>query len=269
MAQLTLKNSLTSRPLAVYPWSKAILSNLKQLVDGAPEADEETAEIWAAALGIPPADMIKWLRWRRLPSTETRYSGREPSLPRKRASSPPRTLHTQIQSVSNHALVENRRSHLPTPSSASPSPRNQNLYLKHEPPPSPVSATSRPLSVFSPVGTSFPGNISAHEVGGPTSPIQPLIAPSQQLSPHPSSVLPASTIPQATPLLSHPSEPPPKPSLREFMRKQFPTREAFDQAAGFPTISNFDKTLEVFNQLGKDATRAMERLSKMPGANMA
>lgn len=230
---------------------------------------------WASLLirenqGANEGTIHAWLNWRRkyanpatlaysyptlYPSPQTSPSQSQPPVP-----APP---------LRGLSIGVDHGSHLPTPSSASPSPRNPELAFKDEPPPSPIfSSTNMPLSRSSPVSGTFgePGILRHSRRDSEHGNLQ---SPATAFSNFTIPAVPArkSSQPSVPPLLFPPVPPAQKPSLADFIRSRHPSRKEFDKTAESLVTNSVEESLQLFIKMGEDAHAAIGRLSKMDGVN--
>ncbi|KAF8317618.1 hypothetical protein DL93DRAFT_509949 [Clavulina sp. PMI_390] len=285
------------------PWlTESLLERLQDVYSMDQEADAGSLADYIELCNIAGVDREKaeqFARWRTMPRTRALY-GEEPmhtptrgsaGPPATGSTSAPQTRHSSAQtpppptagispSREPPPLMMERRSHLPTPSSSSPSPRYIAVQLKNEPPSSPVSpqlhspsfniphpplpATGSPggVGLFQPPAT-LPSHPKAPEM--PTSPVvTPSTVPSpmtQQRSSIASPSLSPST--RFERMTITPSAP---PSLREYMRSHYPTRAAFIRAVsgvGQGEQGGFERTIKLFERSGEDARKRLEKLRRL------
>lgn len=230
---------------AVFRSILPILPQLNQLYAQNPSVSVERAMHWAATLGLKNCNGIieQWLNHRRLDDKE---SGKAVSTPQNLPMQPP--------SADTNAPYTRAATHLPTPSSASPSPRTSMLHLKEEPQ-SPSFGSPLPL-LASPIAA---GNRNTSR---------------RQLQEHPIS----SSYPNSPVEFAHPSGPlhqgawhaPAHQPIRvrpqdfsEFIRSQYPNRAAFDAAVQKMKVEDANGALAAFTRMGREAADAIADLNKV------
>jgi hypothetical protein len=215
-------------------------------------------------LNAPPGIIEQWLNWRRLDEEESN----------KRLSAP-HNLSTQSPCSGSNApyaphdpqasqTPDGRQgTHLPTPSSASPSPRTSTLNFKDEPP-SPIINSplhllplALPPASFSDRNAIRRRSVTQYPAAGfyTSSPVEFALPtkPVRQVSQH------------AAPSSNHqPSRVQPE-TFAQFMRSQFATRADFDAAVEKMQVNEAHDALEAFARIGREAADAMAELTKVLG----
>lgn len=216
-------------------------------------------------LNAPPGIIEQWLNWRRLDEEESNKRFSTPrNVPTQSPSTGPNVPYMPYSPQPSQTVGGRQGTHLPTPFSASPSPRTSTLSCKNEPP-SPVfdSAFTLLSSPLSPAPLSDHNAIRSatqYPTAGSRTSTSPVgfahpNAPVRQGSQHAASSFnhqPHRVEPQTL-------------TLTEFMRSQFVTRADFDTAVEKMQVNDADGALKAFARMGQEAADAIAELAKVLG----